>query len=161
MDVERKKKEVSVKEAIERLERSCSSREMCVSQVESKLYQWGIDASERAAIVESLVGNRYLDDRRFAIAFARDKSRFDKWGPQKIKMHLQAKRIDSDYVAEAMLEVEQSEIPASLVRELERKAETVKAKNTYELKNKLVAFGLRKGFGYDLISKEVDRIIKK
>jgi regulatory protein len=153
-------KSLSKKQALERLEQTCSKREMCVSQVEEKLFQWGVEPQERAGIVESLLGSRYVDDRRFAVAFARDKFRFNTWGPQKIKMHLQAKRIDAEYIAEALHEVDQDELPMAVVKELQRKAESVKAKSTYELKMKLVAVGLRKGFVYGPVSRAVDQILE-
>ena len=161
MEVGRQGKSLSRKEALERLELLCSKREVCISQVEEKLYRWNVDPSERPSIVEFLVGNRYVDDKRFAVAFARDKFRFSKWGPHKIKVHLQEKRIDAEYVAEALQEVELEELPSAVVRELQRKSETLKAKNSYELKMKLVAVGLRKGFAYDLVSRAVDQILEK
>lgn len=161
MEVEGSKKKLSKKEAIERLEMQCSRHEMCTAQVEEKLYRWGVEEADRPAIVEHLITSRYVDNSRFALAFARDKSRFSKWGPQKIRMHLQAKRIASEDIALALEEVVADELPSAVFRELERKAQTTKARSDYELKMKLVAAGVRKGFSYDVVARAVDQIIAK
>jgi len=159
MEVERRVKEITAKDAAERLEMLCSKREICISQAEEKLRKWGLAPEAWDSIVNTLVNNRYIDNRRFAIAFARDKFRFNKWGPQKIRMQLLAKHIDAEYIVEALLEVNPNELPVSIIKELERKATSVKAKSAYELRMKLIAIGVRKGFSYDLVARAVSQIL--
>lgn len=159
MEVERKTKEITAKDATERLEMLCSKREMCISQVEEKLRKWGVASEDRDSVVITLINNRYIDDRRYAIAYAKDKFRFNKWGPQKIRMQLLVKRIDAEYIADALLEVNPVELPVSIIKELERKATSVKAKSAYELRMKLIAVGVRKGFCYEMVARAVSQIL--
>lgn len=155
------KKEISAKDAYERLTRLCSSREICEYQALQKMFSWGVVEEDRASVLKRLVEERYIDNGRFAVAFARDKFRFDRWGPQKIKSHLAIKHISQEQIEMALKEVEVDMLPDSVVRELERKLVTTKHKNEYDLKMKLVAFGVRKGFDFDLVAKVVSQIMKK
>ena len=148
------------KEALERLEALCAKREVCTSQVEQKLYLWGVDKQLYRSILEILYTKRYVDDRRYAEAFVRDKSRFDKWGWRKIRQHLMAKRIPLDTVNEVVQEVVEADIPNSVLKELARKSETTKHKNDYDLKMKLVAYGVRKGYDFDKVQEAVENVLK-
>lgn len=161
MEDKKVKKEVSVAEAFERLARTCSLREMCESQAVTKMYGWGLSKDQQDEVLGKLVDARYIDNQRFATAFARDKFRFDKWGPQKIAMHLAAKRIPQDYIKAALSEIgEVDALPESVIRELERKAKSLKYKSINELRLKLAASAVRKGYSFDLAMKAVADIIK-
>ena len=158
MGVKNKPNSLSAEEAQSRLEHQCSMREMCISQVRQKLYRWGVSPDDSNKIIQYLLANRYVDDNRFAKAFARDKFRFDKWGPSKIRMHLKAKGIDAAIINDAISLVEDDALPDAVIREIKRKYKTIKAKNTYERKMKVTAFGVRKGFDYELVKSCVDAV---
>ena len=66
---------------LERLQRQCARMEYCVSDIRRKALkamEGDPDAADR--IVASLVKDRFVDDRRFAAAFAREKSALQGWG---------------------------------------------------------------------------------
>ncbi|WP_047452277.1 regulatory protein RecX [Alistipes sp. ZOR0009] len=155
------KREISAKDAYERLTRLCSSREICEYQALQKMFSWGVAEEDRASVLKHLVEERYIDNERYAVAFARDKFRFDRWGPQKIKSHLALKHISQEHVQLALKEVEIDKLPEAVVRELKRKSETTKHKNEYDLKMKLIAFGVRKGFDFDIVVRAVNQIVMK
>lgn len=161
MGKERVEKIVSGTDAYDRLSRLCSTHEMCTFQAVQKMYRWGVVKEEQAKILERLTEERYIDDCRYAIAFARDKSRFDKWGPQKIKSYLTVKQIKSEYIRLALEEIVADELPDAVIRELERKSGTIKHSSLYDLRMKLIAFGVRKGYDFNVVAKAVNRMVEE
>ncbi|MCF0175882.1 MAG: RecX family transcriptional regulator, partial [Bacteroidales bacterium] len=79
---------------LDRLRRSCSRREYCTSDVRKKALA-GMEGDVHAAeeIVASLLEDRYVDDLRYATAYAREKSAVNGWGEVKIRHMLSAKGI--------------------------------------------------------------------
>ena len=80
-------------EALHRAAALCSSSEHCITDIREKLSRWGIGELDARTIVERLVQERFIDEERYAIAFAKDKFRFSGWGRIKIRYALQQKRI--------------------------------------------------------------------
>ena len=79
---------------LDRLQTQCVKREYCRSDIFRKAltaFDGDKDAAER--LVESLVEDRFVDDSRYAAAFAREKARLSGWGPVKISFALTAKGI--------------------------------------------------------------------
>ena len=63
------------KKVLERLQRQCARMEYCASDIRRKaLKAMEGDAEAADRIVESLLQDRFVDDRRYAGAFAREKS---------------------------------------------------------------------------------------
>jgi regulatory protein len=105
--------------------------------------------------IARLQKSNMFDDARFAGAFAHDKSTLQRWGVQKIKMHLKARAIHDEHI-KAALETLETEIHQENIRELAtRKWPTIKGKTEYERTSKLIHFLLRKGFTYDSIRREL------
>ena len=71
----------------------CSSAERCRADVEEKLRKAEASEEEKENILERLVAEGFIDERRYAKAFAADKFRFSKWGKRKIEFALRAKRV--------------------------------------------------------------------
>ena len=61
---------------------------------------WGELRIAPLRIVAALVEDGYADDRRYAAAFAREKSSITGWGPVKIRMALSAKGISGEMADE-------------------------------------------------------------
>ena len=77
---------------LDRLQTQCVKREYCRSDIFRKAltaFDGDKDAAER--LVASLVEDRFVDDSRYAAAFAREKARLSGWGPVKISFALTAK----------------------------------------------------------------------
>ena len=80
---------------LERLQRQCARMEYCVSDIRRKALkamEGDADAADR--IVAALVKDRFVDDRRYAAAFAREKSALQGWGTVKIRFQLRGKGLE-------------------------------------------------------------------
>lgn len=152
-------KQLSPKTALNRAQWLCSQREKCVSEITLKLTQWGISEDDSSTIIKSLQKDDFINERRYALTFARDKARFNKWGPRKIEMSLRAKRINDDDIQNALSEVEQFTSTENLTDLLAKKAKSIKYKDLYELKNKLLRFAISRGFNYGKVLGVIDEVI--
>ena len=103
------KKECSESEARNKAEAYCSSVERCVSEVEAKLEQWGADHEIKDRVIEHLIKEKYIDQRRYCAAFVRDKYRFNQWGRMKIVQALRLKKIPADVISLGLEEIDESE----------------------------------------------------
>ncbi len=95
------------KKVLERFQRQCARMEYCTSDIRRKaLKAMEGDAEAADRIVASLVKDRFVDDRRYAAAFAREKSALQGWGAVKIRFLLRGKGISDEIFSEALAEID-------------------------------------------------------
>lgn len=142
------KKECTKEEALLKAESYCSVSEHCKDDVIRKLEQWGVSADAYDSIVAQLVKDRFVDEQRYAIAFVRDKYRFNQWGRIKITQALKMKHIATECISVAMEEVDEEEYLSILTSLLQKKQKGVKGTSDYERNGKLIRFAA--GHGYEM-----------
>lgn len=121
-----------------------------------EMRKWEIPEEAQARIMERLVKERYVDDERFARAFAKDKVRYNKWGRRKVEQALWQKHIDEDIRKNVLNEIDDEEYLSVLRPLLKQKRKSIKAQNDYELNQKLMRFALGRGFTFDIIKQCID-----
>lgn len=124
----------------------CSRSEKCTSEILEKLKVWGLSVEDSEPVIEKLIAEKYLDDERFARAYVKDKFRFNHWGKQKIAHMLRAKNISSEILEIAFEEIEDEGYSDELRKLLTDKEKSIKAKDQYDKRNKLMRFALGRGF---------------
>ena len=107
-------------EALHRAAALCSSSEHCIADIREKLSRWGIGEPDARTIVERLVQERFIDEGRYAIAFAKDKFRFSGWGRIKIRYALQQKRIGNSDIVNALSLIDEEAYTTRLADLLEK-----------------------------------------
>lgn len=147
------------KQVYDALSAQCARREYCVSDIRRKaLERLEFDAAAADAVVASLVADGYIDDRRYAAAFARDKSALSGWGPVKIRSALLARGIDRAVVLEALEEIDPERASSRLEKVLETKWRTLRDDPQGRLK--LIRFALSRGYDYDPIRPLIERLTR-
>ena len=147
------------KKVLERLQRQCARMEYCVSDVRRKaLKALEGDAEAAERIVDSLVRDRFVDDRRYAAAFAREKAALQGWGVVKIRFQLRGKGISDEIITEALQEID----PAKAASKLDKLAADRYRllKDDPQCRRKLLKALLSRGYGYDEVEAAVKRIMK-
>lgn len=145
---------------LDRLQAQCVKREYCRSDIFRKaLTAFEGDRDSAGRLVESLVADRFVDDSRYAAAFAREKARLSGWGPAKISFALRGKGISKSIISDALKEIDPDEADRRMVSVLETKYKTLKGDP--QEKFELLRFGLTRGYDYDKIAPVVDEILKK
>ena len=142
---------MSYDEILYKLAAKCSVSEQCMSDIEAKLSSYDLTEEERTRILRHLVEEKYIDDRRYAEAFVRDKYRFNKWGRIKIAQGLRMKGIDSETISTAMKAIDEAEYLDILRDLIKAKRKSTRGKNDYEINGKLVRFATGRGFEYAAI----------
>lgn len=132
--------------ALTKLQDLCARSEQCSYEVLVKLRGWGIDELASKKILALLKRERYVDDRRFAEAFVRDKVMFNRWGRVKIKLALIQKHIDHDTITGALGEIDADEYKTAIVATLRTKARTMPDVSSYESRTKLLKYCVSRGF---------------
>ena len=140
------------------LQTLCSRKEYCSADMYKKALK-GLEGDEEAAaeMLALLVKDRFVDDLRYATAFARDKACLDGWGPVKICFQLRGKGIPSETISQALDAVDAEKADAKLRAVLEAKARTLKGDP--ETRLKLLKFALQRGYEYDRIDPVVREIL--
>lgn len=144
-----------VSKATDRLRNLCSRREYCSWDILKKAATYlsgDKDAAER--ILQTLQAEKYVDDLRYATAYAREKAMIAGWGETKIRYMLSAKRIPRDVISQALTEIDEGKADSRLQKLLENKARSLK--DDPQIRLKLLRFALGRGYQYDDIVPVID-----
>lgn len=144
----------------DRMRGLCSRREYCRQDIMKKLLTaLGGDREQAGKILDKLVEERYVDDLRYASAFARDKSSIAGWGDTKIRYMLSAKGISREVIAEALQEVDESKASDRMEKLLLNKVRSLKDDPQRRLK--LLRYSLGRGYQYDEVVEVIDRLLNE
>lgn len=147
------------RKVLERLQRQCARAECCSSDVRRKaLKALEGDAEAAQRIVASLVEDRYVDDRRYASAFAREKSSLQGWGAVKIRFHLRGKGIPDEVIADALQEVDPEKAASKLDKLAADRYRLLK--DDPQCRLKMLKTLLARGYGYEEVEQAVARAVK-
>lgn len=138
-------------EAYLRLAALCAQAEHCEYEMQEKMRRWEIADDAQARVMQRLITERYVDDERFARAFANDKVKYNKWGRRKVEQALWLKHIAEDIRQRVLDSIGDEEYITILRPLLQQKRRSVKARNDYELRQKLIKFAIGRGFTMDII----------
>ena len=150
------KKEYSFEELLHKAASYCSISEHCISDVEDKLSAWGMSEDKKHKIIDKLIEDDFINEKRYCIAFTKDKFHFNKWGKIKISYSLKQKGLDSKLIDMALKTIDEGEYEEMLAVLLKNKLKTIKWEYEYEKMGKLFNFAQSRGFASNVI----DRVIR-
>ncbi|MCM1137058.1 MAG: RecX family transcriptional regulator [Muribaculum sp.] len=157
-----KKKQLSVEIALSRIASLCARCEQCSPDIEKKLHNWGITEKDAKFIIDTLKQKRFIDDVRYAKAYAHDKLCFSGWGKRKIEQGLWVKRLNREVIEVAFDEIEEGEYLEVAEKVIRSKISSIKeGTNSYEGRMKLARFASQRGFELDIIRKIINRLRKE
>ncbi|MCQ2294107.1 MAG: RecX family transcriptional regulator [Bacteroidales bacterium] len=140
-----------------RAERYCSNEEQCRTSVKKKLCDWGASLDVSSKIVNRLVDQGFIDERRFARAYVSSKLRTQKWGRLKVVYQLRSKQIPPKFITEALGEIPDEEYRNILLGVAETKWNTYPTTDTMaKRRSKLVTFLASRGYE----SPEIQALLK-
>ena len=138
----------------------CSGSEHCMSQILEKLSLWGVSDQDASNIMDYLVREKYIDNGRFARAYCHDKFCYNHWGRIKIRQMLRHLRLGDEEIEEGMETIDDEAYLEALNDVLRAKDRTLREKDIYLRKGKLVRHLLSRGFETDLALDAVDTYLK-
>ena len=90
------KKYVTNEQALQKIKHYCAYQERCHSEVKEKLYSLGVWKKDQDQMIATMIEEGYLNEERFAIAFASGRFKIKHWGRVKIRYELKQKQV-SEY----------------------------------------------------------------
>ncbi len=135
----------------------CSSSEHCISELKVKLDKWEVEASDQLKIINYLKLEHYIDEVRYAVAFVKDKFRYNKWGKIKIALELKQKGINSETIAYALCTIDEEEYKQMIIKLIKDKERGIKFNNQYERQGKLLRFMTSKGFETEAVIRLISK----
>ncbi|PKP06813.1 MAG: hypothetical protein CVU10_04435 [Bacteroidetes bacterium HGW-Bacteroidetes-5] len=145
--------------ALSAMQRICSVRECCRSEILNKLKRYSLTLEEVDKIIKSLEEDKFFDHNRYAQSFVRDKSSLSGWGPAKIRWSLRSKAIEDEIIESAMSTITPLQREEKLNSILERKLPTLKKEDREKMRAKLIRFALSRGFEYEKVLSAVNRLL--
>jgi regulatory protein len=139
------------KTALSRAMALCSQREYCIDDIQSKLQTWGVGESDKEKILANLIKENFINEKRYSEAYVKDKFKYNKWGRVKIRAGLKMKKIQGEVISSALNSIDDEQYKKALEDLLTSHRRCVRAKNQYDLKGKLLRYGLSKGFETELL----------
>lgn len=139
------------KEILAKILKYCAYRERTWQEVNQKFYEYQTPADIKERITAFLQAENYVNNERYTQAYVRGKSSIKKWGKQKIKNELRGKNISGEAVDEALDTIDETIYKQTLLDLLIKKNNTLKDSIKQERKNKIIRYGLSKGYEMRII----------
>jgi len=154
------KKQLTKEQALQKLKHYCGYQERCHSEVKEKLYQLGVWKKDHDEIIAALIEQGYMNEERFAIAFAGGRFRMKQWGRVKIKYELKLKQVSDYSIRKALKQINEEEYVALLKKLAEEKYASLKNEQWIVRKKKTMDYLMQRGFESELVTKVAGNIGK-
>jgi regulatory protein len=136
---------------LQKIRNYCSYQERCISEVEQKLKDLAVQRKKIPDIINQLQKEGYLDEERFARAFAGGKFRLNKWGRNKIEFEMKIRGIPELMIQEGMAEIDENEYLQTLKELMIHKYNEIKSDKNVNIREKILNFAYGKGYEMEFI----------
>lgn len=146
------KKSLTREQALQKLKHYCAYQERCHQDVKEKLYSLGVWKRDQDEIMATLIEENYLNEERFAIAFAGGKFRIKGWGRVKIKYELKQKQVSDYCIKKALKQIDEDEYQTQLQKTAVDKYNALKGEQYLIRKKKTMDYLIVRGFESQLVN---------
>lgn len=153
------KKFLTSKQAYLKATRFCAYQERTQQEVREKLRDLGIYGDQAEEIITQLILDNFINEERFAQAFAGGKFRIKKWGRVKIEYALKQKGLSAYCIKKGMAEIEDEDYEHTLTQLIEKKFPLIQESNIALRKQKLAQYLIGKGYESDLIWAKIKQLL--
>lgn len=153
-----KKSVTSIEDVKRTLENYCIYQERCYKEVENKLFEYHLIPEAKDEIILHLLQNDFLNEERFAVAFASGKVRIKKWGKKKVAYQLKYKGVSEKNIDIALKKIDKEDYFQIIHEVAVKKALTIQNKNIFQKKGMLIKHLQTKGFEIELIMETINSI---
>jgi regulatory protein len=148
---------ISLAEARSKMQRYCAYQERCHAEVAAKLAALGVGGDDARVITAELVTAGFLNETRFAKAFAGGKFRQLAWGRVKIRLELKRRGLNNLLINAGMQEIDPDDYLKTLRQIAEKKLRQTSG-NPLKRKAAVVRYLTGKGYEADLIREVMDEL---
>jgi len=152
MDTQNTKKITDEKVALSKAEHYCAYQERSQQEVRDKLYEWGLWPQAVEKIISQLIEANFLNEERFAKAYAKGKFNQKGWGKIKIKQGLKFKQVPDVLIKKALATINPDDYLKTLEKVIHKKSIVTIEKDPYKRRYKLQQYAVGRGYEADLIA---------
>jgi len=145
------RKRFSPTEALAKIQRYCAYQERSHKEVKNKLYDYGLYSSQVDEILSQLITDGFLNEERFAKAYAGGKFRMKKWGKLKIKNELEFLGLTKNCIQRGLKEIEPTDYSKTLKALIKKKSAEIKEENLFKKRDKVARFVIGKGYEPEMV----------
>jgi len=142
----------------QKIKHYCAYSERSHYEVKEKLYSFGLYKIKVEELMARLIEENFLNEERYAKAFARGKFNQNKWGKIKIEYELKQKRVSSYNIKIGLKEIDAEEYKKVLQRSATEKWKALKNEQYINCQAKTTRYLLQKGFENDLVQQAVKNL---
>ena len=153
-------KTYTVDEALLKLQNYCTYQERCHQEVRQKLKEMQMIPEAVDKIIVHLLEHNFLNEERFAKTFVSGKFRIKRWGKHRLTLELKKKDISKHNINLAISQIPSTEYIEVFNDLAEKKANSIKGKDKWKKKKKLVDYLLYCGWESHLVYDKVNELIK-
>jgi regulatory protein len=128
--------------------------------VKYKCLELGLRGEEVDEVIAELVSENFLNEERFARAFAGGKFRSKQWGRKKILAELKQRQVSAYCIKKGMEEIDEEAYEQALTMLATKKYESLRGEELFKRKYKVVQYLLQKGYESELAQPIVEQIAK-
>ena len=121
---------------------------------------WGVKPDGRPGVLANLIASKFIDDNRYAEAYVREKTSLAGWGVYKIRRSLAAKGVSKEIIENTLSQLDRNSQKERLSTMLAKKMKGIKAAGDYEMKGKLMRYGMSQGYEYDDVISAVEEVMR-
>ena len=148
-----KRTSLSPEQALQKARHYCGYQERCHSEVQEKLYSFGLRKPQVEAALATLIEENYINEERFAIQYAGGHFRLKQWGKVRIRYQLKQKQVSEYCIKKALADIDEAEYARTLARLAEQKWEKLGAGDGFPLRRRqLQEYLLQKGYEADRVA---------
>ena len=146
--------------ALERAMRICSQNERCKNDIRLKLIQWDVPGEKHDDLIQKLVDDQFIDERRYSKLFIRSKINQNKWGKNKIRWQLIRKKIPEQLINEGLDEVNDEQYYDMIAGEIKTKMKQISpAIDPFKKKSKILQFAASRGYEMNIVNEIIGEMI--
>ncbi len=150
---------IGLDKALQKIRNYCAYQERNHREVKEKLYSFGLYKEEVETMLIQMIEENYLNEERYAVAFAGGKFRMKQWGKSKIKYELKQRQVSDYCIKKALSSIEEEDYHHTLDKLFSDKLISLRSeKNLFTKKKKLQSYLLQKGFETALIADKLKTI---
>jgi regulatory protein len=136
---------------LSKMKHFCAYQERCMQDVKTKLATFHLQEEVYDAIISRLMKEDYLNEERYAKAFARGKLNINKWGKNKIYAALQQRNVPELFILEGLNDIDDKDYVAVLREVIAKKSQELTEKDHNRRNKKLAKFAVLRGFESNLV----------
>ncbi|MFY0253284.1 regulatory protein RecX [Chitinophaga sp. 30R24] len=144
--------------AMLKLRQFCAYQERSHQETKYKCFELGLRGNEVEEALAELIAENFLNEERFAKAFAGGKFRIKQWGRKKILMELKQRQVSAYCIKKGLAEIDEDDYAAVLYKLTEKKYALLQREPAIKRKYKTMQYLLQRGYEPDLINDALEQI---